>query len=693
MKTKLFHRNIGIGRLMFLTIVLLLLAILAVTFLYRPRLLFLLAPAALLLIGVFLFQLLRFHHSLYTAAHHLITYLESQQKQQFSNMQLPSLLISEENEIIWHNPAFLKLFSNQPICGMNFATLFGVSIQSLAQSPQASEEVLTYQSQHLKPYTIVLNAKTSSKRDDSHYLLLLMPVTRLHNASLEYRNSRPAVLIFLLDSYEEIVKDFKESEKTHILSEINRMLEELVANTSGFLLRLNHNRYLAVMEKRHFDEMIAARFPILNDIKEINTSKRVPITLSIGASNCSNTLIENQQNAFLALEMALGRGGDQAAIKTPDNFQFFGGSSTGVEVRNKVKTRIVASAMEELIHGCENVLIMSHKYPDLDAVGSAVGIAHACHVLGKPAKILLDEKKCLAGSLVSHLKNNLETDFFLSHDQAPFWLRRGTLLIVTDVHAKAFLDQFDLYQACEQVVVIDHHRKTVDYIDNALIFYHNPAASSASELVTELLQYFSVDCQLTATHAEALLAGIMLDTKNFIMNTGVRTFEAAAFLRRCGADSLTVRGLFSGSMDDYRNRFSLVSTAEIYQGCAIATTDVPLADARVISAQAADDLLGITDVEASFVIYQENQAQRVIISARSLGKINVQLIMEELGGGGHLTMAAAQLADCTCEQAKNLLISILDIHLKPLQQRLVPPPPVLAVTIPPAETSVSSERV
>lgn len=647
------RKKLWLGKFFLLTLILLTACLLGITYLYRPLYFFVLLPFCVTLILYVILRYRYLHYEIFRVLQGMADRLLTQKGQGIVEIPVPSIIVSN-SEILWHNQEFVTGVSGENMFGKDMQQVCPYTIDEICQQ---QGRIITYQQRHFKTYAIA-----SQNTSVSEHLLTFIPVTELYNMTLEYQRSRPAVVIFLLDSYEEIVRDCKESEKTYILSEINRQLEQYISETSGFLSRLDRNRYLAVIEKRHFDAIVDHRFSILADMKTIQTSKRVPITLSIGASNQPQSLEQNERDALLALEMALGRGGDQAVVKNKDGFQFFGGTSAGVESRTKVKTRIVASAMEELIQNCDNVLVMGHKYPDLDAMGSAIGIARACQCFGKDVRILLDETKCLARPLVDYIRQQTDQELFLSHANIKPFVRRGTLLFITDSHSKLFLESEEAYRSCQQIVVIDHHRKTVDYIDNALIFYHEPYASSASELVAELVQYFSNDCHLESCHADALLAGIMLDTKNFIMNAGVRTFEAAAFLRRCGADTLKVRKLFSGTMDDYRNRSALVSTAEMYLGCAIATTEQQIADPRVLASQAADDLLGIHGIEASFVIYKVKD--KVNISARSLGNINVQLMMEELGGGGHLTMAAVQLDDTDCEGVKNKLIPLLEKYLK-----------------------------
>ena len=358
--------------------------------------------------------------------------------------------------------------------------------------------------------------------------------------------------------------------------------------------------------------------------------------------------------------MALGRGGDQAVVKTDNGYRFFGGVSNGVEKRSRSKTRIIANALQDLIINSDRIFIMGHRFGDLDSVGASCGLAGAVQLLGKEVYIAVDSKKNLASNLIDMVNEATDNRLFISPADAADMIENDDMLIIVDTHNKDYIESVSLYEKARSVVVIDHHRKTVNFIDNAVIFHHEPYASSASEMVTELIQYFDYhsDEKIAAFYAEALLAGIMLDTKNFVMRTGVRTFEAAAFLKKVGADTIEVKHLFSNSIDSYRRKTQIVASAKIHNNCAIAAADFESDDIRLVAPQAADELLNITDVDASFVIYKTSNT--VNISARSLGSVNVQLIMEQLGGGGHQTMAAVQLKDTTIKDAARALILTID---------------------------------
>ena len=414
--------------------------------------------------------------------------------------------------------------------------------------------------------------------------------------------------------------------------------------------------------------IVEERFTILDTVRKINANDKMPATLSIGVGRDAQTLQQAEQFASQALDMALGRGGDQAAVKNKNGYEFYGGVSKGIEKRTKVKTRIVAAALSELLDSCSNVLIMGHRFADLDCLGAAVGLYQPIQQMGKPVKIILNSRANMVKQLHSRLIEQGYDTAFIEPEVALDYVGDDTLLIIVDVHTPHFIEAPEVYKKCKNIVVIDHHRKMVDYIDNAVIFHHEPYASSASEMVAELLQYFGDKYKPDSTAAEALLAGMMLDTKNFIQRTGVRTFEAAAYLRKLGADTVEVKRLFATSMNAYQERCKVVSSATVYRHCAICQVEEKIDEIKMVSAQAADELLSIEDVDASFVFYYESD-NVVAYSARSMGRINVQIIMEKLGGGGHLTMAGAQTRGIDLKEGKERLLRAIDEYYDTLQDK------------------------
>lgn len=561
---------------------------------------------------------------------------------------VPLFVVGNTGEIVWYNKLARETISK------GADDLFGEKIQKIF--PQLDMRKLNNTGgQRVAAdgrYYAAFSVFAYGRKDKGSYIVYLVEDTDIAKQAQAFHDSRPSVLSIVIDNYEELMQGARESQKAQILSEIDEILEKFVSDADGLLKRMDRNRFVAVIEEKNMLKIIEKRFDVLDKVRSIPCDNNIMPTLSIGVGRGVGTFHEADKMAGQALEMALGRGGDQAALKTPDGFEFYGGVSKGIEKRNKVKTRIVAAALKDLIQSSENVLIMGHRFADLDCLGSAIGMAKAVKSLGKSCSIVINSSTNLASPLYDKFVNAGEGGLFLEPSKAIERVMRRTLLIVVDTHLPYLLESNELYGFCKNVVVIDHHRKMVGHIDNAVIFYHEPYASSTSEMVSELLQYFEGDRIISGIDAEALLAGIMLDTRNFAMRTGVRTFEAAAYLRKMGADTIEVKKLFSSSMTSYQRKMQIVSSARIYDNCAVAESEM-WDDIKLIAPQAADELLGITGVDASFVMYEYGSG--VSFSARSLGNVNVQLIMEKIGGGGHFTMAGAQLENTSLEKAEEML--------------------------------------
>lgn len=509
-------------------------------------------------------------------------------------------------------------------------------------------------------FTVYVVRATRGK--ESMYVLYFIDDHDYKVCTNEYFESRLTMMLMVVDNYDELFQGAKENERGMVMGRIEEAIEKFVEDNNGLFTKLNKDRYLALIEERYMREIIAGRFPILDTIRAIEQDTRMSPTISIGVGRDAKTLAEIQAMANQSLDMALGRGGDQAAVKTKAGYEFYGGVSKAIEKRNKVRTRIVANALAEVVHNSDNVVIMGHRFGDLDSLGASIGMLKSVELLGKPAVIALRPEKSLAKTLYHTVMENGYAGKILTPEAALEIITKKTLLIVVDTHIESFLESQEIFQACQNVVVIDHHRKMVDHIDNAIIFYHEPYASSAAEMVAELTQYLGDGNRISHVEADALMAGIMLDTKNFTIRTGVRTFEAAAYLRRMGADTVKVRRLFASSMESYQIKSRLISSAEVYRRCAIAFSTISNTDMRVAAPQAADELLGISGVDASFVMYEMDE--QVYISGRSMGAINVQIIMEKLGGGGHHTMAGAQLSGKTMDQARKGLMAAIDNYME-----------------------------
>ncbi len=554
-------------------------------------------------------------------------------------------VVGEAGDIVWTNREFIVSVSGNRECqGENILRfLYPKTV------PQILEDGGTDIAVDDRQFT-VYGARTGES-----VVLYFVDDTYYKEINKEYALTRPVVLLICFDNREELARESTGAEDARVGSEVQAKLDAWAVNMNGFLKRLNGERYLVLTDEEHIQGMMDSRFPILDEIRNIKNENNQSATISVGVGRGASSLKEGELWARRALDMALGRGGDQVAVKQKnDTYEFFGGLSKGVEKRDKVRTRVIAATLSDHVRASDVVFVMGHKFSDLDSMGAAVGLWSAINkVMNKKAYIVVNRAQTLAGQVVASMEEKAGgQQVFLSPQEALSMVGPHALLIVVDTHTPDFIESPELLNAVSRVVVIDHHRMMVHHIENALIFYHEPYASSASEMVAELVQYIGENC-LDRTEAEALLSGIMLDTKNFVLRTGVRTFEAAAYLRRRGADTVRVKRMFSDSIDAYKEKYRIVSSAEVVNQCAIASTEQDSANIRVTAAQAADELLSIKGVAASFVLFPTGNT--VNISARSLGDINVQLIMETLGGGGHFTMAGAQLADVTVKRARELL--------------------------------------
>ena len=579
--------------------------------------------------------------------------LESKMHMSVHSFPMSAVIIDSAGRIVWTNGKFTE---ELPDC-----CEYGMELSNITDIPPAdffTDDGITVR---YKDSVYKVFARTPDENEAKELTLLFFKnITDITALETEKKLSQPVVILFMVDGYEELISGCLESEKAHVSVQIDKLLEDFAGQTTGVLRKNASDRFIAVIEERHLQEILRNKVEILDKAREIFVNDRLNVTMSIGIGRTGKTLKESEQFARQALEMALGRGGDQAAVKTDNGFEFYGGVSKGVERHTKVKTRIIANSLLELVDNADKIFIMGHKYSDLDSVGSSVGLTCAIRNLGKSAWAVCDYSTSLAKVLIDRFPHvDGEEPLFTEPADAMEELTDNSLLIICDTHNPLIIESKELYEKAKKVVVIDHHRKMVNYIDNAVIFHHEPYASSASEMVTELIQYFGEAGKLRAVQAECLLAGIMLDTKNFVMKTGVRTFEAAAVLRKMGADTITVKKMFSSSIDSYKRKTQIVAEAEIYRKCAIAPCDFYADDLRIVAPQAADELLTIKNVDASFVLFK-TMSNEISISARSMGNLNVQLIMEALGGGGHQTMAGAQLKDVTVNEALDTLKKSID---------------------------------
>lgn len=574
------------------------------------------------------------------------------------NAPLPMVIFRpESDEVIWSNDRFLQLTGEREhlfdtklssvVPGFSSRWLMEGKTECPAEVELSGRKYLVFG--HL--------VRTDEKGAHSFLATTYwVDVTDYSMVREQYYGSRPVCAILTLDNYEELLKGVSDTAKSAILSGIDEKLEEWTAPSGGLFCKYDRDRYLFLFEERCLPQLQEGKFAVLDAVRSVLNPKGMPATLSIGMGRDADTFQELFQYAALSVEMALSRGGDQVVIKNKFNFEFFGGHAKELEKRTKVKSRVMSSALGELIADASNVFVMGHKFPDLDCIGAAAGVCAAARKKGSPVYIIKDPNPNPAADMASRLAALPEyRDVFLSPQDAMIKADSRSLLVVVDTNRPEQTISEDLLLSCNKVAVIDHHRRAATYIADAALNFHEPYASSASELVTELLQYLLEPADLLRTEAEALLAGIVLDTKQFTMRTGSRTFDAASFLRRAGADTGDVRRLFQNDLDGTIARYDIIRNARMYRsGVAVAVVDHTVG--RVTAAQAADELLNISGVDSSFVLFPDGE--RVIISARSMGDTNVQLILEKLGGGGNATAAGGQIPGELGDVARSLLSAI-----------------------------------
>lgn len=631
----------------FLIIDILLFLMAFISVFYDIRIFYVEISIAIISTLLFIIGALKFNNYVNSAVKSAELAFTGKNKNSLEKLPFPSVVVGKNSDIVWFNTYFgSSIAQKKDYTGESISEFIdGKSIEKFREKNMADIKYNGFR------YTVF------GIPADEFTILCFLEDTYYKEVSSEYIKSRPAVAIIMFDNREEFERECIDGEDAQIVAKVESTLQKWAASTTGFFKKLNGDRYMVIMEERHVKKFINEKFKILEEIRNIKLNDTTWATISVGLGRNGRTLKECEFWARRALDMALGRGGDQVVIKSFEKYKFFGGVSRGFEKRSKVRTRVIATALSEHIKSSDRVLIMGHKFSDLDSVGASIGMWSAVTKgQNKEAYVVVNKKETLALSLVESIEKKNTFNMFLSPEDAIDKITDKTLLIIVDTHSDSFIESKEIYKKCDKVVVIDHHRMMINHINNALVFYHEPYASSASEMVTELVQYLS-DNVLTRIEAESLLAGIMLDTKNFVLKTGSRTFDAASYLRRRGADTVEVKRMFSNSIDTYKVKYQLVSGAEIFNNCAIACAEEGTKDIRVASAQAADELLSIQGVSASFVIYPSDG--EINISARSLGDVNVQLIMEKMGGGGHQTMAGVQLKNVTIEYAREKLVEII----------------------------------
>ncbi|MBB3110895.1 c-di-AMP phosphodiesterase-like protein [Paenibacillus phyllosphaerae] len=558
-----------------------------------------------------------------------------------SDLPFGIILYNEEKTVEWHNSFVTDMFERESVIGDSLTDLFPALTQ--AKDKEGTMEVAIGSS----IYELMFRFEER--------LLYVRNVTQRWELARRYEEEKLALGIVMMDNLEEVTQGMDDQQRSMLLSKVTTEITEWAQKFQVYLKRLTSDRYLIVTDQRTLKQLELSRFVILDEVREMTGDQKIPMTLSIGFAAGAETIVELGQWAQTSLDIALGRGGDQAAVKVGQRQSFYGGKSNAVEKRTRVRARVVAHALRDLIKESDNLVIMGHKMPDMDAIGAAIGVMKAAQLFNKEAFIVLEGINPAIQKMMENLKEDERfAKRFITPDQATNLIDSGTLVVVVDTHKASMVKEPRLIQQADRIVVIDHHRRGEEFINNAILVYMEPYASSTCELVTELLQYIHDRVVLDVRESTALLAGITVDTKSFSLRTGSRTFEAASFLRRSGADTSMIQKMLKEDLAEYIKKAEMIKHAEImFEHVAIAVTEPGRKYSQLLIAQSADTLLNMTDVLASFVI-GERQDGLIGVSARSLGHMNVQIVMERMGGGGHLTNAAAQIEGTVTEVSNRL---------------------------------------
>lgn len=571
------------------------------------------------------------------------------------NYPAPLVITDMSGGINWYNDWFKTAVGQEELFGKNVQELVpGLDIVKFVETEEQTNIKLTIGENH---YDVWGNVSRSSKVGRVSSLIVIYFIDKTNEVKTAQLREDERVIesIVIIDNYDEVLKETPDSNHGALLGDIESKVNEWAALGNGIIKKYERDKFIVLFNNKEFAKITENKFTVLDDVRNINRENKIPATLSIGIGKSGLDVVENDKYARLAIDMALGRGGDQVVIRDSANFTFFGAKTREVEKRTKVKARVVAHALRELIDHSSKVLIMGHSRSDMDCIGAAVGLFKAVKSRGKDAYIVVDKELSNAKQMIADFVANPQyEDSFVSGEQSLNLFDRETLVIVVDVHRPVMVECPELLQHAKNIVLIDHHRRSEDFIENAVLTYHEPYASSTCEMITEILQYIQDNDRLTKQEAEALYAGIFMDTKGFTFKAGVRTFEAASYLRRMGVDTVNVRRLFKTNIDSYIAKAEIIRTAKVFkENIALSYLYEECSELSVVVAQAADELLNISGIDASFVLAKSGN--RVLISGRSLESVNVQVILEKLGGGGHITIAGAQLENIKIDEADRLL--------------------------------------
>ena len=590
---------------------------------------------------------------------------DSAAKHAIFNMPFPLAFIDDLGVVTWYNTPFLELIGGGDILNRSISELVSAfNMTELNKKKENEALAIRYQEKCFKVLPNFIDGRGSFSKG-TVTMLYWVEDTDYQNLKGTYTDEKTIVALINVDNYDDVKNSTPDTHRPMVLAEIDKLVSYYFAQYDGLVRKYENDKYLVLVNHFGLEEIKAKGFDLLDQTRVLAMGNTIPITLSIGACQAGKTLLESYRNANAAIDIALGRGGDQAVVNIGNSFDFYGGKSKALEKRNKVKARVIGDALRQLIDQSEVVFVMGHKNPDMDSIGSSIGIMRAVEDRKKKALLVLNGENPSIRNLMDRLRleaPELE-DKIISGDAAMDLIDEKDLMIVIDNHKPSLTEAPELLNKTSKVVVIDHHRRGAEFIKDPVLVYLEPYASSTSELVTEVLTYMSDEINLTKFESEALLAGIMVDTKNFSFQTGVRTFEAASVLKRAGADTIVVKQLFRDDYSTFMGKAEVVRSAKIvYDRIAIGRLEATTVDSILIAAQAANELLNINNVEASFVLSKLDD--KIHISGRSLGNISVQLILEKLGGGGHLTSAGAQVEKLSMDGAEKLLLDIIGKFLK-----------------------------
>lgn len=569
------------------------------------------------------------------------------------NSPFPLVIAETNGNLIFRNTKFNQEFANIDI--NNYLTNIINDVKLEIKNNEKKEKI--YDEIKIDKKTYKLYGDYMPLKDEYIIIIYFIDDSKLVELESLFDNKDMYIGLIMIDNYEEIIQRLEDSEKTGLMAEIEKKLYDWASDFKGLILKSERDTFVCIFEKQYIKEIEDRKFDILDNIKELQPSDKMQFTLSIAISNDGSSYLEKYKTAQAALDIVLGRGGDQAVIHEGDKYTFFGGRTQELEKRTKVKARIISHALEGLIQESSKVMIMGHSNSDMDCIGASMGIYRLTKSLEKDAYLVLNPKGENLVTFLNEINGNSEYENLILEPQAAISeIDDDTLLVIVDTNKKNYVESPELLQKAKKIVVIDHHRRSPDYIENAMLTFHEVYASSASELVTELVEYAQQEVTLTDLEAEALYAGIMMDTKSFTFKTGVRTFEAAAYLRKCGVDIIKVKKWFQSNLDTYNKISGIIGKAEIvYDSIAISVYEEEDKDANIVCAKAADELLTISNITASFVLGKLDN--KICISGRSIGDINVQVILEKLGGGGHITLAGAQVESTDIYEVKQELIN------------------------------------